>query len=239
MATAVNIVSTCAFFAQVFYGNPAPVIRSTQFHYCTAWGLEQTALLFLRVAWRHTAFTQPTSDSQCAPESHLFFPPLTACCLFTYSFLCTKPWVILYGILECVRVVYEAGGLQMVDVKSFLAASKITWLKRILSNDGKITKILNALCPAVKLIKDRGGEFANILMLRANNCFWVDVFKHYRNLCYRCVPLSFHDFVSERLHYNINVCRDKNVIYIRNWIESGTVSVGRNGYLSCEDLKQL
>ena len=122
----------------------------------------------------------------------------------------------------------------MIDVKSVLA-----WLKRI-TNDGKI-QILNALCPAVKLIKDRGGEFANSLMLRANNCFGVDVFKHYRNLCYRCVPVSFHDFASERLHYNINICRDKKVIYIRNWIESGIVSVGHllgpNGYLSYEDFK--
>ena len=41
------------------------------------------------------------------------------------------------------------------------------------------------MCPAVKLIKDRGGECANILMLRGNNCFGDDVFKHYRNLCYR------------------------------------------------------
>ena len=80
----------------------------------------------------------------------------------------------------------------MVDVKRFFAALKITWLKRILTNHGEITKILNALCPAIK--------FANILMLRANNCFWVDVFKHYRNLCYRCGPVFFHDFASERLH---------------------------------------
>ena len=57
--------------------------------------------------------------------------------------------------------VYEAGGLKMVDVKKFLAAVKITWLTRILSNDGKITKILHALCPSVKVIKERGGEFAN------------------------------------------------------------------------------
>ena len=63
----------------------------------------------------------------------------------------------------------------------------ITWLKKILSNYGKITNIPNALRPAVKLIKDRRGEFANILMMRANNSFWVDVFKHYRNLCYGCV----------------------------------------------------
>ena len=67
--------------------------------------------------------------------------------------------------------VYEAGGLKMVDVNSFLAALKITWLTRILSNDVKITKILHSLCLSVKVIQAKGGEFANILMLRANNCF--------------------------------------------------------------------
>ena len=46
----------------------------------------------------------------------------------------------------------------MVDGGKKLAALKITWLKKILSNDGKIAKILNALCPAVKLIKDRVRE---------------------------------------------------------------------------------
>jgi len=32
---------------------------------------------------------------------------------------------------------YEVGGLKMVDIKSFLAALKISWLKRILHDDGK------------------------------------------------------------------------------------------------------
>ena len=36
---------------------------------------------------------------------------------------------------------YEAGGLKMLDVKSFLSALKISWLKRILCGDGKLTKI--------------------------------------------------------------------------------------------------
>ena len=54
--------------------------------------------------------------------------------------------------------IYKAGGLKMVDGGKKLAALKITWLKKILSNDGKIAKILNALCPAVKLIKDRVRE---------------------------------------------------------------------------------
>ena len=88
------------------------------------------------------------------------------------SFLIKVGYIVLYNS------VVITGGLKMIEVKSFLAALKITWLKRILINDGKITKILNAFCPAVKSIKDRIGEFANILMLRANSCFWVGVFKH-------------------------------------------------------------
>ena len=63
----------------------------------------------------------------------------------------------------------------------------------------------------------------------------------YSNIAGIFVPVSFHDFVSERLHYNINICRDKKVFYIRNWIESGIVSFGHllgpNGYLSYEHFK--
>ena len=99
------------------------------------------------------------------------------------------------------------------------------------------------MCPAVKLINDRGGTFANNLILRANNCFWDDVFTLYKNLCYKYVPVFFHDLAAERLYYNINICRDKKVIYIRNWTECDIVSVGHilgpHGYLSYEDFKAI
>ena len=35
---------------------------------------------------------------------------------------------------------YDVGGLKMVDIKSVLAALKISWLKRILHDDGKLSK---------------------------------------------------------------------------------------------------
>ena len=59
---------------------------------------------------------------------------------------------------------YEVGGLKMVDIKSFLAALKISWLKRILHDDGKLSKILQAMCPLFQNVKQRGGEFAICLM---------------------------------------------------------------------------
>ena len=45
---------------------------------------------------------------------------------------------------------HEAGGLKMVDVKSFLSALESGWLKRILCDNGKITKILQKICPSIQ-----------------------------------------------------------------------------------------
>ena len=102
----------------------------------------------------------------------------------------------------------------MLDVKSFLSALKISWLKRILSDDGKLTKILQAMCPLICSIKKRGGEFANIIMQRVKDPFWEDVFKHYKKLCGKCMPVTFDDFASECVHYNVNICRGEIIIFL-------------------------
>ena len=73
---------------------------------------------------------------------------------------------------------YEAGGLKMIDIKSFLAALKISWLKRILHDDGKPSKIIQAMCQLIQNVTQRCGEFANIIMQRVKKPFWFDVFKH-------------------------------------------------------------
>ena len=67
---------------------------------------------------------------------------------------------------------YEVGGLKMVDVKSFVSALKISWLRRILCDNGKITKILQVRCPSIQYVKQRDGEFSNIIIQRIRNPFW-------------------------------------------------------------------
>ena len=66
--------------------------------------------------------------------------------------------------------------------------------------------------------------------------FWVDVFKHYKKLNSKCISLSFDEFASQKLHYNVNICRDNKVSFIRSWIKNGIFAVGhllrQNGYLS-------
>ena len=101
---------------------------------------------------------------------------------------------------------YEVGGLKMVDVKSFVSALKISWHRLILFDNGKITKILQVMCPLIQYIKQWGGEFSNIIIQTIRNSFWRDVFKHYKILSDKCTPVTFDDFVSECLYYNVHVC---------------------------------
>jgi len=59
---------------------------------------------------------------------------------------------------------HKAGGLKMVDVKSFLSALKIGRLKHILCDNGKITKILQKMCPSIQSTEKCGWKFANVIM---------------------------------------------------------------------------
>ena len=58
----------------------------------------------------------------------------------------------------------------------------------------------------------------------------------------KCAPVTFDDFVSECLHYvSTCICRGKAVVFIRNWMDCGIVSLGHflgpRGYLSYNELK--
>ena len=65
------------------------------------------------------------------------------------------------------------------------------------------------MCPLIQNVKQRGGKFANIIMQRVFFflTFWFDVFKHYKKKSSaKCTAVTFDDFMSECLHYNVNIC---------------------------------
>ena len=70
------------------------------------------------------------------------------------------------------------------------------------------------MCPLTCSIKNHGGEFANIIMQRVKKTFWEDVFKHYKKVCGKCMPVTFDDFASECVHYYVNICRGKKNYFL-------------------------
>ena len=121
---------------------------------------------------------------------------------------------------------YESGGLKMIDVQCFLSALKITWLKRILLCNGKITELLLSEYPQIQQLNFRGSEFINTLLKIIKNPFWIDVLVHLKKLYYKCTPSTLNDFASERFHLNNHVTIGGKCIFFKKWIDNGIYCIG-------------
>ena len=93
----------------------------------------------------------------------------------------------------------EAGGLQILDIKSLLLDLKIDSLKRTYVMMGNLQYV-----PVDAQRKKQDGESADITTQRVKTAFREDVLKHDKTLCGKCLLLTFHDFVSECVHYDVN-----------------------------------
>ena len=88
-----------------------------------------------------------------------------------------------------------------------------------------------------------GGEIVNITMKKYKNNFWHDVLKHYRKLYMKCNPENGKEFLSEPIHYNLNIIRDKKYLHISKWMENYIVKIrdvgdGWGGFYSYEDFRR-
>jgi hypothetical protein len=70
-------------------------------------------------------------------------------------------------------------------------------------------------------VNEFGCEYAQKAMQKIDNKFWKDVLKHYKKLYIKCQPQNIHEFLSECIHYNINITRGHKVIYVKEWVENG------------------
>ena len=65
---------------------------------------------------------------------------------------------------------YEDGGLNMRDAFTFLVSVKITWLQRI-AEEFSYSELVMDIYPDLSTLRNYGGEYANIQMLRIENPF--------------------------------------------------------------------
>ena len=78
---------------------------------------------------------------------------------------------------------YNKGGLNMIDLYSFIASMKISWIKRMFdSNKNTSTsKLFRAIFPKSDILSKMGGNYVDTLIHENQNPFWKDVFKHYKS----------------------------------------------------------
>jgi exonuclease III len=120
---------------------------------------------------------------------------------------------------------YEEGGLNMVNVKTFIHSLKITWLKRLINNDGSpwVSLFASTICSIDKLLKTGPLWYKNSKNCIRNN-FWSDTFGAFSELCLKIdfaseendilrTTISYNPLLKNPNYFNNNLYRN-NVIYV-------------------------
>lgn len=116
---------------------------------------------------------------------------------------------------------YENGGLRMIDIRTFMNALKITWIRRQLIAHKDCFEIHNWLYPFTKKFFIYGSDFIVNNLDRIHNPFWYDVYKglHEFSLSYK--PLTWKEFLSTPLWFNISIKVGRSSCYIKRWHDAG------------------
>jgi hypothetical protein len=119
---------------------------------------------------------------------------------------------------------YREGGIQMLDIRMFITTLKLSWLRKLRIESDWRDFTFN-LYPELSRLEKIGGEYANVVMKSLENCFWRDVMKHYKKLYAKCQIISTEEFCAECIHYNVNILREKKVVFVKEWYDAGILYV--------------
>ena len=139
---------------------------------------------------------------------------------------------------------YVDGGLQMIDIQTFIASLKLSWLKRI-SRTGGLQDLTYALFPRFEKLTKMGGEYINTCLRSCRNLFWTDVLRHFSQLYSKCHPSNSAEFLSECIHYNKNILREGHVVFIKEWVDNDILfvrqlyNVQKNKFLTFEEFQNM
>ena len=115
------------------------------------------------------------------------------------------------------------GGLNVPDIKNYMIALKLTWIRKLKTTNHKWKNILTELYPFLDRLECYGPCF---LSLNAKgNSFWTDTFKAYNIFFSRIKPNSTIEVLSEPVFYNENIKIGDKVMKHTTWIENGVYCI--------------
>ena len=115
------------------------------------------------------------------------------------------------------------GGFNVPDIKNYMIALKLTWIRKLKTTNHKWKNILTELYPFLDRLECYGPCF---LSLNAKgNSFWTDTFKAYNIFFSRIKPNSTIEVLSEPVFYNENIKIGNKVIKHTKWIENGVYCI--------------
>ena len=110
------------------------------------------------------------------------------------------------------------GGLRMLQIENFIAALKITWLRRQILQPNSTWNILSNI--DLENVYTRGDNYANIKSEAVKNPFWKDLLKSWKIFCKSVKIQTLEDMLYSPLWYNSNFQHEQN-IFFKDWYNKG------------------
>ena len=102
-------------------------------------------------------------------------------------------------------------GINIPDIKTYIKALKLTWLRKLYQNQPNWRRFLQATCPEIDSIKTYR---PSMLTARKVNPFWINVFQGYENISDTVDLNSASELLTEPL-FLIKI--NKKVFHFKEW----------------------
>lgn len=128
------------------------------------------------------------------------------------------------------------GGLGIPNLKIFIQALKITWLRKLLYTNHKWKNIAIHNYPFLENIDNFGPS----IPCCDKNAFWTDVMNGYDTIFYKIHPNTSEELLAEPICFNERILIGKKVISHKHWVTNGVYCIGHflhgdGSFLSCEE----
>ena len=112
------------------------------------------------------------------------------------------------------------GGLRMIQIENFIAALKITWLRRQILQPNCRWNILSNI--DLENVYTKGDNYANIKAEEIKNPFLKDLLKSWGIFCKSVTIQTTEDILYSPVWYNSNFQHGQN-IYFKSWYNKGII----------------
>ena len=115
---------------------------------------------------------------------------------------------------------YIQGGLKMINLDAFITSLKLTWIRRLITDNHKWTKLLGLYTNVDKLLSC-GMEFCIKEKKNIHNQFWQDVFKSHIEVITKNQPTDNTQFLSNAIYFNENIKIANKHIFFPKCFDNG------------------
>ena len=118
----------------------------------------------------------------------------------------------------------QDGGMGIPDIKKFIMALKLTWIRKFKNNTHKWKNIILEDFPFFDKLEMYGPEI--IKKYKAGNPFWSEVFASYKEYFYKLEVTNSEELLAEPVCYNNRIIIGNNCIEKTKWIDHGVSCIG-------------